>query len=179
MTKVILIFGLIAGGVLAGFLLIMTRLCLEGNMDFDNSEITGYGIMVIALSMIFFGIKSYRDNRQNGEIKFVKGLQVGLLITLTASLLYAISWEIYYQAIPDIKDKFMDKYVEYVIEKMKKDGESGTQIEQTTKEMAAMKEMYKNPFIRFGMTLAEILPVGIIITLISAGILRRKEVLPA
>jgi hypothetical protein len=135
--------------------------------------------MVIALSMIFFGIKSYRDNYQNGAIKFGKGFQVGMLITLVATLIYALAGETYYQIDPEGQAAFMDKYADHHINKMRENGASSAAIDQEVKEMAALKEMNKNPFIRFGITLAIILPVGIVVTLISAAVLRRKEILPA
>ena len=179
MRKVILIFGLLAGVIVSVFLVIIMELCENGTINSDNSDLVGYGGIVIALSMIFFGIKSYRDNYQNGAIKFAKGLQVGFLITLIASLIYAAAGETYYQASPDSQLALMDKYADHYINKMKEKGASPAEIDQKVKEMADLKRMYENPLIRFGMTLAIILPVGIVITLISAAALRRKELLPA
>ncbi len=179
MRKFTLTFGLLAGLIISILMIISMALWQKGTISFDNGELVGYATMVIALSMIFFGVKSYRDNYQNGAIKFAKGLQVGLLITLIASLMYAIAWETYYQTNPEIQTSFVDKYTEHYLDKMKEKGASPAEIEQKAKEMADMWEMYKNPVIRFGMTLVEILPVGIIITLISAATLRRKKFLPA
>jgi len=175
MRKVTLTYGLMAGAIISVLMLLAMILWENGAIDFDNSALIGYGSMIIALSMIFFGIKSYRDNYQNGTIKFVKGLQVGALITLIASLMYAASWETFYQTIPEIKATFMDKYAEHSLNKMKANGASPAEIEQKAKEMAGMAEMYKNPVIRFGFTMLEILPVGIAITLICAAALRRKD----
>ena len=179
MRKVILKFGLLAGAIISVLMVLSMVLLDKGVLNFDNSELVGYATMVIALSMVFIGIKSYRDNYQNGTIKFGKGLQIGLLITLIASLMYAATWETYYQTNPDIQASFMDKYTEHYLSKMKEKGASPVEIEQQAKKMAGMKEMYKNPMLRFGITLMEILPVGIIIALISAAVLRRKETLPA
>jgi len=179
MRKVIFTFGLLAGAIVSVLMLLGTRLWENGAISFDNGELIGYGSMIIALSMIFLGIKSYRDNYRNGTIKFGKGLQVGLLITLIASLMYAATWEIYYQSRPEVRASFMDKYAEQYLDKMKEKGAAAAEIEQQTKKMDEMKRMYKNPVIRFGMTLMEIFPVGLIITLISAAVLKRKEVLPA
>jgi hypothetical protein len=139
--------------------------------------------MVIALSMVFFGIKSYRDNYQKGVINFWKGFQVGLFIALIASLMYAITWEAYIQTRPagaaSFMDACMDMYNDNIINKMKEKGASAAEIDQEVKKMDDFKRMYGNPAIRFGVTLMEILPVGIIITLISAAVLRKKEFLPA
>jgi Protein of unknown function (DUF4199) len=175
MRKVTLTYGLLAGAIVSVLMLLAIVLWGKGAINFDNSMFIGYASMVIALSMIFFGIKSYRDNYQNGAIKFVKGLQVGLLITLLASLMYAASWETFYQTIPEIKATFMDKYAEHTLNQMKAKGASPAEIDQKAKAMADMAEIYKNPVIRFGFTVLEILPVGIVITLVCAAALRRKD----
>jgi len=179
MRKVTFTFGLLAGVIVSVFSFIIMGLCENGTISFDSSDFIGYGSMVIALSMIFFGIKSYRDNYQNGAIKFSKGLQIGMLITLVASLIYAVAAETFYQIDPEGQTALTSKYADYQINKMKERGASPAAIEQKVKETADMMEMYKNPLLRFVMTLAIILPVGIIVTLISAAILRRKELLPA
>ena len=178
MRKVTLIFGLLAGVIVSVFMVVIVRLCENGKINLDNSDFIGYGSMVIALSMIFFGIKSYRDNFQNGAIKFGKGLQVGMLITLVASLIYVLTGEAYYQIDPESQAVLMDKYADHHINKMRAQGASPAAIDQKVKEMADLKEMNKHALIRFGFTLVIILPVGIVITLISAAVLRRKEFLP-
>jgi hypothetical protein len=179
MRKVTLTFGLLAGVIVSVFMVIIMAMCENGTINLDISDFIGYGSMVIALSMIFFGIKSYRDNYQNGAIKFLKGLQVGMLITLVASLIYAAAGEMYYQIDPEGQTAMMDKYAAHQLNKMKEKGASPGEIDQKVKEMADLKEMNKNPVIRFGITLFLIAPVGIVITLFSAAVLRRKEVLPA
>lgn len=175
MRKVILTYGLLAGVIVSGFMLFGMMLWEKGAITFDSSELIGYGSMIIALSVIFFGIKSYRDNYQNGAIRFGKGLQVGALISLVAALMYAGTWETFYQTNPEVQATFMEKYTEHTLNKMKADGATTVEIDQKAKEMASMADMYKNPIIRFGITLLEILPVGIIITLICALVLRRKS----
>jgi Protein of unknown function (DUF4199) len=179
MRKVTTTFGLIAGVTISIFSFFIMALCEKGTITFDKSDFIGYGSMIIALSMIFFGIKSYRDNYQNGAIKFGKGLQVGLLITLLASLIYAAVGETHYQINPEAHVAMMDKYADYQISKIREKGTSPAEIDQKVKEMADLKNMHKNPVIRFGITLAIILPVGIVITLFSAALLRRREFLPA
>ncbi len=179
MRKVILVFGLLAGVIVSIFMVITMKLCESGAINFDNSDFIGYGSMVIALSMIFFGIKSYRDNYQNGVIKFGKGFQVGMLITLVASLINAAAGEGYYQINPEGQAALMDKYADHHINKMKENGASSAEIDQKFKEMADLKEMHKNPGMRFAMTLVIILPVGIAITLFSAAVFAIKKFLPA
>jgi len=175
MTKIVLIFGLISGAIAGGLMWILMGTVNTGSIDFDNGMIWGYATMIIALSLVFFGIKSYRDNH-GGKITFVKGLQVGISISLISAVCYAAAWELYY---PRIGDEFMQKYTTYYLDKMKKEGASDAEIEKARTESEQFMEMYKNIFVRFAMSLMEILPVGVIVTLLSALLLRRREVLPA
>ena len=175
MAKIVLIFGLISGAI-AGFLMwILMSFVGKGSIDFDSGMLWGYATMIIALSMVFFGVKSYRDNN-GGNITFLKGLQVGILISLISALCYAVSWEIYY---PSVGDEFMQKYTAHELNKMKAAGASEAEIETARVESEKFMEMYKNFFVRFTFSILEIAPVGIIVTLISALLLRRKELLPA
>jgi len=175
MRKIVITYGLISGAIITCLLLFSMYLWGKGIINFDNGEYFGYGSMLVALSMVFFGIKSFRDNQTGKSIGFWKGAQVGILITLLASFVYAAGWEVYMQISP--QNNFIEKYTEHYMGKLKEKGASQEEIDKTTSEMASMQEMYKNPIIRFGMTLMEILPVGIIVTLVSAAILRKKEVL--
>ncbi len=178
MQKVILIFGLLAGAIIS--LLMILGFISWGNdvSTLEFSEYIGYASMVIALSMVFFGIKSYRDNYRNGSIGYWKAFQVGILITLIASLMYAITWETYCQARPAKVAAFLQLHTETTINKIRDQGASAAEINQKIKDMDKMMTMYQNPLFRFLFTLMEILPVGIIITLISAALLKRDELLP-
>jgi hypothetical protein len=170
MKKTILTFGLISGAILGGVTAIMVPLCMDGTMSFDHAEIFGYTVQVLSFLLVFFGIRSYREEA-GGAISFGKAFQVGILVTLVACAMYVVSWEIvYYRFVPD----FGDRYAARVLEKMKEKGESAEKIAKTTKDMAAFKEMYKNPAINAGITFMEVFPVGLAVTLLSAAILRRK-----
>lgn len=175
MAKIVLIFGLISGAIAAGLMWLLVAVQNSGSVDLDNGMTLGYATMIVALSLVFFGIKSYRDNN-GGRISFLKGLQVGILISLVCALCYAVSWELYYRG---SGQEFLQKYTAHYIEGMKKAGASEAEIAKAEKEMADFGEMYKNFFVRFGFTLLEILPVGVVVTLISAALLRRREMLPA
>jgi hypothetical protein len=175
MRKVVITYGLISGAIITCLFLISMYLWSKGIINFDNGEYFGYGSMLVALSMVFFGIKSFRDNQSGKSIGFWKGAQVGILITLLASFVYAAGWEVYMQTNP--RNTFIEEYTAHYIGKLKEKGVSQEEIDKTASQMASFREMYKNPIIRFGMTLMEILPVGIIVTLLSAAILRKKEIL--
>lgn len=97
MRRIIVVYGLIAGSIISVLMLFSMFLWTKDVINFDNGEYFGYGSMLVALSMVFFGIKSYRDNQNDRSIGFGKGVQIGLLISLLASLMYAVSWEVYYQ----------------------------------------------------------------------------------
>jgi hypothetical protein len=177
MRKIVVVYGLIAGGIITILMLVAIYLWSKGTIDFDNSEYFGYGSMLVSMSMIFFGIKSFRDNQNGKKIGFWKGIQIGLLISLIASVIYTVGWETFLQVNPAVEASFMAEYTEHYIGKLKEKGVPQKEIDQVSADMASMSEMYKNPLLRFGFTLIEILPVGIIVTLLSAAILRRKEVL--
>ncbi len=127
--------------------------------------------MLIAFSMIFVGIKNYRDKYNGGIISFGKAFKVGFLITLIASTIYVIVWlveEHYF--FPD----FMEKYMAYEMNKLQSSGISSAELADKTKDLEQAKEMYKNPFLKILFTYAEILPVGLVVSLISALLLKRK-----
>ena len=176
MKKIVLTFGLIAGAVFVVTMFGAYPLWKNGTITFENGMWVGYTSMVIALSMVFFGVKSYRDNHLNGTITFGNALKVGLLISLVASLGYAISWEFYFNLIaPD----FMDEYAAFYVNKAKASGASEVEVQKIVAQMDEGKQMYKNPFLRFVITMAEISPVGIVISLVSAALLRKKDFLAA
>ena len=168
MTRVVLIFGLLAGAVLSVMMVVQAAYIDE--IGFDRGEIIGYTTMVLAFLMVFFGIRSYRDNIYGGTISFGKAVGIGLLITLVASVCYVATWEvIYYWFAPD----FVEKYSAYVLETAREAGATQQELAAKAAEMAQFREMYKNPLINAGITLIEVFPVGLVVTLISAAILRR------
>jgi len=179
MKKVVLTFGLISGALIFGFVFLSATLCEQGIVPLDRMEIIGYTSMVISLSMIFFGIKSYRDNYGNGKITFWKGMQIGVLISLIASVFYFAGGAAYNAANPGFVDCFSAKFAEHETEKMKSQGRSQEEIDKTIGQTRDLFKMMENPFIAFAIFFVEIFPIGVLISVISAAILRRKEVLPA
>jgi uncharacterized membrane protein (DUF485 family) len=170
MRKIVLTFGLIAGAILSAMMLI--TLPFQDQIGFDNGAIIGYTTMVLAFLMVFFGVKSYRDNLAGGSVTFGRAFAVGLMITGVASVCYVATWElIYYRLAPD----FVEKYSSYAVEKAKQSGATDAQIAAKTRDMAKYAEMYKNPLVNIALTLLEPLPVGILFTLVSAGVLSRRR----
>ena len=127
--------------------------------------------MLLAFSLVFFGIRNYRDKYNEGVISFGKAFKIGIMIVLIASTIYVIAWLIdYFFFIPD----FMEKYSAHILDELKASGASQIEIDKQTQEMASFGRLYKNPFFNAMMTYLEILPVGLIVTLISSLILKRK-----
>jgi hypothetical protein len=175
MKKTVITFGLIAGVIVTALMYITIPFTHESK-DFENGEVLGYLSMLIAMSMIFFAIKAYRDKHLGGTIKFGKGFLVGLYITLIAGVVYGIGWEVYYQ---NWGGNFMEEYAAFYAEKMKASGATEAAIQAEMDNFKNMSELYKNPFVRFAWTLFEIVPVGIVVSLLCAAILRKKQASPA
>jgi flagellar biosynthesis protein FliQ len=170
MKKNVLVFGLISGVIISILMVIFTAIN-SSTLNYDLGMVLGYSSMILAFSFVFVGIKNYRDKYNDGVIKFGKAFQVGILIALISSTFYVLTWLVeYYFFIPD----FMDHYAEHMLKTMRDSGASPADIEQTTAQMADYKEMYKNPVFVILLTYMEVLPVGLLFTIASALILKRK-----
>jgi len=170
MRKIVLTFGLIAGGILSAMMLI--TLPFAEQIGFDKGAIIGYTTMVLAFLMVFVGVKSYRDNVAGGSVTFGRGFKVGLLITAIASVCYVATWQlVFHKLAPD----FIDKYAAYIVEKERQSGATEEEIALRESEMAEFKDMYRNPLINIAFTLIEPLPVGLLFTVVSAAVLSRKR----
>ena len=170
MKNTILKYGLIAGGFVSVW---MATFILLGKFDdFENGQIYGYSSMIIAFSMIFVAIKKYRDNHQGGFIDFRTSFKIGAGITLIASTMYVITWLICYF---NFASDFVDKYTAFRIEKMKAMNASQIEIDKMIESMKSFGEMYDNPIYNALMTYTEILPVGLLVTLLCSLILKRKK----
>jgi len=178
MRRVVITFGLLAGFVIACLSWIIGWLCMIDKVSLDGTAWIGYASMLIALSMVFFGIKSYRDNSAGGKITFWKGVQVGLLISLIAGLMYWAGAQAFSIANPTFQSKFIQKYTDHTVENMRAQGAPQEEIDKATANIAQMGKLFENPLLFFLDCLVEFLPVGFIVTLISAALLRKKEVLP-
>lgn len=170
MKKTIWTFGLISGAILS--VMMMITMPFWDSLGTDKSEIIGYTTMVLAFLLVFFGVRSYRENVGGGSVSFGRALAVGALITAVASLCYVATWEvIYFKFAPD----FASKYAAASIEKAKQSGGNPEEIQRRTAEMQRFMTLYKNPLYNSAVTFLEPLPVGLVFTLVSAGILRRRR----
>ena len=170
MKKTVLTFGLISG-VVSSVLMLCTVPFID-RIGLDRGAIVGYTAMVLSFLLVFFGIRSYRENVGDGQITFGRALSVGLLITLISCLCYVVTWEIvYFKLMPG----FGEKYTSYVVEQVRASGASQQVVDAKVQEMKTFKVMYDKPLFNAALTFLEPLPVGLLISLISAAILRRRK----
>jgi hypothetical protein len=171
MKKNVLVFGLLYGLIVTAFMVYSSVNCYY-NANFKSNEVIGYAGMLIAASFIFIGIKNYRDKFNNGVITFGKAFKVGLFITLVASSFYVLVWVIeYYVFLPD----WMDKYCTHLITEVKESGANQLKLDKTNDLIGTYKKIYSNPFYVVLATYAEVIPIGLIVSLICALILKRKS----
>jgi len=169
MKKTVLTFGLISGAMIS--LLMGGSLLVADKIGSGHSMLLGYTMMVASFLLVYFGIRSYRDNTLSGQISFGRAFTCGILITLVTTCCYVAMWEVlYFNFMPH----FMDGYWAAQIQKIQS---SNLDPATAAAQVAAIKhqaELYQNPFVNMAYTFIEPLPVGLLITLISAAVLRRK-----
>ena len=170
MRRYVLTYGLIAGAILSA--LMVLALSFHDQIGFDRAIFVGYTTMVVAFLMVFFGVRSYRDNLAPERLTFGRAFLVGLGITLIGTACYVATWQLVKdRMVPD----YMDKYAAYTLEKAQASGASAAEIEKKSKEMADFRVMYEKPLANIAFTFLEPLPVGLLFTLIAAGVLSRKR----
>jgi len=171
MKKIVWIYGVIAGAISVSWGVISEGL-INDSLSLNTRMILGYATMIVAFSLIFVAIKNYRDTQNHGRITFGKALGIGLLITLIASTVYVVVWMIDFKYfVPD----FGEKYQVQAIAEMKQSGISAAEIQKQSTEMAEMMAKYKtNAAYRAMFTYLEVTPVGILMSLLAALILKRK-----
>src|SRR6185369_1347102 len=171
MKKIVLTFGLISGAIMSA---LMTAVMVFAHQTNPSSGmIIGYTIMVLSFLLVFFGIRSYRENVGDGYISFGRALGVGFLIMLISCVCYVATWEVvYHKFMPD----FGEKYLAQSIERVRASGKSPQEIETEVENMRSMMQLYNsNIFFNMTITFLEPLPVGVLLSLISAAILRKRR----
>ena len=169
MKKTILTFGLISGAV-SSLMMVATVPFLD-RIGGDRGYVVGYTAIVLSFLLVYFGIRSYRDEVSNGQITFTKAFAVGISITLISCVFYVVTWEVlYYNFLPG----FWDNFGAHAVEKLKASGAGDAAILAQLQQVKKYKELYDNPFLNAAMTFIEPFPIGLVITLISAAVLKRK-----
>jgi len=169
MRKLALVYGSITGFVI----IVVNTVSFEMGV---GHVWLGYLVMLIAFSAIFVAVKQYRDQALGGVMRFNTGFLVGLGITLVASVVYVAVWEVYLAA---TDYRFIDSYIEYVIAEQQASGASAAEMEALVVDTDTMREQYQSALFRLPMTFIEIFPVGLIVSLIAAFVLRDSRTLAA
>ena len=171
--RYVFVYGGIAGSIVIAIIVTTIALDLPSHA---TSEWVGYLVMLAALSLIFVGMKRYRDVECGGVIGFGRAFKLGLGIAGVAGLVYVLGWETYLAA---TGGDFMRDYADSVIEGMRAKGESAAAIDAKVSEMRDLAIKYRNPLFRIPITFIEIFPVGLLVALVSAALLRNPKLLPA
>jgi hypothetical protein len=170
MKKVVLTFGVLSG-VLSAAMMAATVPFIE-TIGFDRGVVVGYTAIVISFLFVYFGIRSYRDNVLGGRLSFGQGFRAGILITLISCFFYVSAWlVIYYNFTPD----FADRYTAHMVQEERAKGASQADIDALVQQGEDMKAMLANPLVNAAVSFTEPFPVGLLITLVSAAVLRKQE----
>lgn len=172
MARIVLVYGLISGLIIVAG--VIGTIIIGGDRPHGNVWL-GYLIMLLGMSAIFMGVKQYRDQHRGGVIKFLPALGVGLAIALVASLGYVLVWEGYLAA---TDYAFMDQYIAATLEQRRAEGVSGEAYARIEAKMRDMAESYRSPLFRLPITFSEIFPVGLLVSIVSAVLLRNSRFLP-
>ena len=172
MTSLIVRYGIVAGLIVTVPMLL--QMLIRGALT--ESLLLGYAIMIVALTAVFLGIKQYRDKQLGGVIRFLPALGVGLAISTVACVFYVVGWEI---SLAYCNCDFIGHYSNAMIEAAKARNASAAELQQAVTEADSFAKMYANPLVRMPITFIEMFPVGVLISLLSAGLLRNSKFLPA
>ena len=177
--RIILTYGAISGAVIIAAMVVGNQLATRQIATGEPARYSvwaGYLFMLVALSVIFMGIKRYRDKELGGVIRFSTAFLLGLGITFVASVVYVAAWEVNL-ALTDYV--FIEDYSAMILAKKKAQGIAGAELEAAVAEIEKVKTRYANPLYRLPVTFSEIFPVGLLISLLSAALLRNSKILPA
>jgi len=175
MTAFIVRYGIIAGLIIGIPMLWRMLAAQPGEVPVVGMLLT-YLVMVVALTAVFVGIKAYRDKVLGGVIRFLPALGLGVAISAVASLVYVVCWEV---SSAFSSFDFIAFYKAYIIDAAKASNPTPEALQKAIAEAEEFAVMYQNPLYRVPMTFIEMFPVGILVSLISAAILRNPRVLPA
>jgi hypothetical protein len=170
MKRTVLTYGLISGAILS--IMLAATVPFIDRIGFDRGEVIGYTSMVLAFLLIYFGIRSYRDNVRGGSITFGRAFAVGALIVVVASACYVATWQVIYRT---AARDYAALYQEHVLAQERARGATAEELVAKQAQMERFAALYENPLFNVAITFVEPLPVGLILALLSAAILRRQE----
>jgi hypothetical protein len=175
MLRRILTYGLIAGAIAGGQLFLMFAV-IKPDTHGAMSMVVGYASMLVGFSLIFVAVKQHRDKALGGVIKFLPAFGMGLAISVIGCFVYALAWEAMQ---PLMAGNYMEDWVAGQIASMKEHGATQAEIDVFTQENAWMVANYSNPLIRIPISMLEPMPVGLVVSLIVAVLLRNSRFMPA
>ena len=76
MSRIIIAFGLVAGLIIV--VPMFTLLFISDPGSLGHAEIIGFSFMFLGFSLIFVGVKRFRDRALGGVIRFVPAFLLGL-----------------------------------------------------------------------------------------------------
>jgi hypothetical protein len=168
MKKTVITFGLMSGAVSAAMMLATVPFITD--LAGAKGEIFGYSAIVLSFLLVFFGIRSYRENHGGGAITFGRGLSVGLLIVLISSACYVFTWEMVYYKWPGLSEKFET----LLLDNARKSSPDPAKRDASVNQVQEFLTMYRKPLNNIAMTSLEPFPLGVGIALLSAAFLRRR-----
>ncbi len=169
MKKIVLVYGFISGALAVAMM--MATLPFIDALDGNKGAIVGYTGLLLAALLVFFGVRSYRENVGNGRLGYGRGFAVGILITLISGLCYTAAWELlYFKLMPGLGDKV----IACMVHNAQTSGKTPEKVAEAVRQAQGMRELYDRPLVNAALTFTEPFPVGLIVTAISAGVLRRK-----
>jgi hypothetical protein len=175
MIRLVALYGTIAGLIVA-VPTVWLSMTFAPQTAPEGGVVYGYLTMIAALTAVFLGIKHYRDKVLGGAVRFVPALLVGLAISAVASLFYVVAWEIF---LAFSGFDFAASYSKSMVEAARASGASQAELQKVMTDAQSFERMYRNPLYRMPITFIEMFPVGVLISAISAGILRNSRVFPA
>jgi hypothetical protein len=175
MLKTILAYGAIAG-LIVGVPLTALTLSMSGEHMMKWGMLVGYATMLLAFTTIFVAIKRRRDGEGGGVIRFWPAFGLGLGVAFVAGIFYVAAWEIG-QALSGAD--FAAVYSRAMIDQQRAAGVSGAALARYAAQMEDFRRSYANPLFRLPMTFIEIFPVGVLVSLVAAALLRNPRFLAA
>ena len=173
MKKTVLVFG-VASGLVASALMLLT-LPFMHRIGYDLGAVVGYTGIVAAFLVVFFGVRSYREQQAGGALTFGRAFSVGILIVLISCVFYVATWElIYFKLSPN----FMANWTAHAVENARASGASQAKVDEIVRQMAQFKRIYDNPVYNAAVTFLEPFPVGLLVAVFSAAVLRRRAAAP-
>jgi uncharacterized protein DUF4199 len=169
MKKTVWSFGLISAAVSIVMMLVTLPFIEPGR--YGTADVLGYTSIVLSALLVFFGIRSYRENAGGGRLSFGRGLSVGLLITLISCVCYAAAFEVvYFKVVPD----FGEKFAACMVERTRASGGTPQAVAAAERQAGTLKRLYDHPATNAALSFATSFPVGLLATAVSAAILRKR-----